>query len=49
MYAKNSFSKRRTSGWAERRRYFRHLIAQARVKASRDPETEKAPLVIDKA
>lgn len=33
MYASNVFSKRRLSGWAERRRYFQRLIEQARTKA----------------
>jgi hypothetical protein len=47
MYVKNSFGKRRTSGWAERRRYFRHLIAQARAKASRESVTEKVVLAVD--
>lgn len=48
MYSKNSFSNRRSSGWAERRRYFRHLIAQARMRVWKETEIEKAALVADK-
>jgi hypothetical protein len=29
MYAGNSFSRRRSEGWVERRRYFRKLLAKA--------------------
>jgi hypothetical protein len=34
MYAGNGFSRRRPEGWAERRRYFRKLLAKTR------PETD---------
>jgi hypothetical protein len=30
MYAGNSFSRRRSEGWVERRRYFRRLLAKIR-------------------
>ncbi len=30
MYAGNSFSRRRSEGWVERRRYFRKLLAKIR-------------------
>lgn len=36
MYPKNNVSKRRPSGWADRRRYFRHLIAMARARVLRE-------------
>jgi hypothetical protein len=36
MYLKNNVSKRRPSGWADRRRYFRHLIARARTRVLRE-------------
>ncbi|GMR24123.1 MAG: hypothetical protein BMS9Abin37_2627 [Acidobacteriota bacterium] len=35
MYASNVFSKRRPSGWTERRRRFERLIEQARAKAGK--------------
>lgn len=30
MYPGNSFSRRRSEGWVERRRYFRKLLSKAR-------------------
>ncbi|HEY7816873.1 MAG TPA: hypothetical protein VIG29_01540 [Vicinamibacteria bacterium] len=30
MYSGNTFSRRRPEGWAERRRYFRKLLANPR-------------------
>jgi hypothetical protein len=47
MYARNFIAKRRPSGWAERRRYFQHLIAQTRV-ALKNEALRKAASVIDK-
>ena len=35
MYSGNSFSRRRTEGWVERRRYFKKLLAKIR------PEVEE--------
>jgi hypothetical protein len=35
MYSSNSFSRRRSEGWVERRRYFRKLLAKVR------PEVEE--------
>ncbi|MGH9391197.1 MAG: hypothetical protein ACRD1Z_16425 [Vicinamibacteria bacterium] len=32
MYAGNNFSRRRSEGWVERRRYFRKLLAKIRPK-----------------
>jgi len=43
MYANNTLARRRPSGWAERRRYFRRLIEQARAFALKT--AEKAPKV----
>ena len=47
MYAKNFIARRRPSGWAERRRYFQHLIAQTRV-ALKNEALRKTASVIDK-
>ncbi len=39
MYAGNSFSRRRSEGWVERRRYFRKLLGKVRPEAeSKDKE-----------
>ena len=46
MYASNMFSKRRPSGWTERRRRFERLIEQARAKAGkpdREQDTSERP------
>lgn len=48
MYAKNSIARRRPSGWAERRRFFRSLFEQVRAKAPRDDEFRKAAPVSEK-
>lgn len=48
MYAKNTIGKRRSSGWADRRRYYRRLFEQARPKALKDEETPKAAPVDEK-
>jgi hypothetical protein len=48
MYARNTIAKRRTPGWADRRRYFRHLFEQARPKALKDEEAPKADTVSEK-
>jgi hypothetical protein len=48
MYAKNTIAKRRSSGWADRRRYYRHLFEQVRPKALKEEETEKAAPVSEK-
>lgn len=48
MYAKNTIARRRSSGWADRRRYYRHLFEQARPKALKDEEAQKAAPVSEK-
>jgi hypothetical protein len=42
MYGKNTIARRRSSGWADRRRYYRRLFEQARPKALKDEEAPKA-------
>ena len=44
MYAKNTIARRRPSGWVERRRYFRHLIEQARTKVLKEENQKVAPV-----
>jgi hypothetical protein len=42
MHPNNTFGKRRTSGWADRRRYFKRLIERASVNgAPRNEEVSK--------
>jgi len=48
MYAKNTIARRRSSGWADRRRYYRRLFEQARPKALKDEEALKAAAVGEK-
>src|SRR3989304_1263599 len=48
MYAKNTIAKRRTSGWADRRRYYRRLFALARPEALKDEGAQKAAPVSEK-
>ena len=48
MYARNTIAKRRTPGWADRRRYYRHLFELARPKALKDEEARKAEPVSEK-
>jgi len=43
MYANNVFSKRRPTGWTERRRRFERLIEQARAKADKPDKQQDAP------
>jgi len=43
MYANNVFSKRRPSGWTERRRRFERLIEQARTKTGNPDKQQDAP------
>ena len=43
MYANNVFSKRRPSGWTERRRRFERLIEQARTKAGKPDKQQDVP------
>jgi hypothetical protein len=42
MYAKNAIARRRSSGWSDRRRYYRHLFEQARTKALEAEAAKKA-------
>ena len=42
MYSSNSFSRRRSEGWVERRRYFRKLLAKVRPEAE-EKAKDKAP------
>jgi hypothetical protein len=42
MYAGNSFSRRRSDGWVERRRYFRKLLAK--VRPADEKAQEKSPV-----
>jgi hypothetical protein len=42
MYADNNFSRRRSEGWVERRRYFRKLLAKIRPEAD-EKAKEKSP------
>jgi hypothetical protein len=48
MYSKNTIGKRRPSGWTDRRRYYRRLLEQARPKALKDEEAQKAAPVDEK-
>jgi hypothetical protein len=48
MYAKNTLARRRSSGWADRRRYYRHLFERARPKAIKRQEAQKAAPVSEK-
>lgn len=48
MYAKNTIARRRSSGWADRRRYYRRLFEQVRLKALKEEETQKAAPVGEK-
>jgi hypothetical protein len=43
MYSSNSFSRRRSEGWAERRRYFRKLLAKLRPEVE-EKAKDKAPV-----
>ena len=47
MYAKNTITKRRPSGWAERRRQFRSYFLQVRAKATEAEQIPKAAPVIE--
>jgi hypothetical protein len=38
MYGSNGFARRRPEGWAERRRYFKRLLAQARPRLDERPK-----------
>jgi hypothetical protein len=42
MYAGNSFSRRRSEGWVERRRYFRKLLAKIRPEADAKSKEKSA-------
>jgi hypothetical protein len=42
MYSGNGFSRRRSEGWVERRRYFRKLLAKAQPEADGKAK-EKSP------
>ena len=48
MYAKNTIAKRRSSGWVDRRRYYRHLFELARPKPLEDDEAQKAAPISEK-
>jgi hypothetical protein len=48
MYTKNNIARRRSSGWADRRRYYRHLFEQARPKALKNEEAPKAAPIGEK-
>ena len=43
MYSSNSFGRRRSEGWVERRRYFRKLLAKVRPEVE-DKAKDKAPV-----
>ena len=42
MYSGNSFSRRRSEGWVERRRYFRKLLSKIRPESDGQSK-EKSP------
>jgi hypothetical protein len=42
MYSGNTFSRRRPEGWAERRRYFRKLVANSRRVAAEPKPKQKS-------
>jgi hypothetical protein len=42
MYSSNSFSRRRSEGWVERRRYFRKLLAKIRPAADEKSKEKSA-------
>ncbi|MGH9323558.1 MAG: hypothetical protein ACRD21_18355 [Vicinamibacteria bacterium] len=42
MYAGNHIARRRPEGWAERRRYFRRLLAKARPEIAEKTEEKSA-------
>jgi len=48
MYAKNAIARRRASGWAERRSYYRRLFEQTRPRELKDEEAPKAAPVSEK-
>ena len=41
MYARNTIAKRRSPGWADRRRYYRHLFELSRPKELKDEDAPK--------
>lgn len=43
MYTKDTTVRRPPLGWFERRRYFRRLLEQARLRALKTGETAKMP------
>lgn len=48
MYPNNSFSRRRATGWAERRRYFRKLSERAAANSARQEAAKKTEPVKEK-
>jgi hypothetical protein len=49
MYARNTIARRRSPGWADRRRYYRRLFELSRQKALKDQEVqESVPPAIEK-
>jgi hypothetical protein len=49
MYARNTIARRRASGWADRRSYYRRLLEQSRPKdLQRGEEARKASPVSEK-
>jgi hypothetical protein len=48
MYARNTITRRRPSGWVERRRYFRRLFELMRVQALNNERSQKVILVAEK-
>jgi hypothetical protein len=49
MYTRNTIAKRRTPGWADRRRYYRHLFELSRPKELRGEDVQKSvPAAIEK-
>ena len=48
MYAKNTIARRRSSGWADRRRYYRHLFELARPRPLKNEEAQKAAPISEK-